>query len=100
MPKTWYEMTPAERETFVECEDYDPNFKLHGCELSAHDPLLAKHRSLTGREWTESLRLPCPSVSDDAAPCILHLGHFPADHADVGGNTWPVEYPSRAKAAA
>jgi hypothetical protein len=69
------------------CEDYDPNFKLHGCELEPH-AADKPHRDLLGNKWTESLTLPCPSVSDEGKPCGLHFGHFPAKHRPAGAEVW------------
>ncbi|HTJ69233.1 MAG TPA: hypothetical protein VL551_16975 [Actinospica sp.] len=68
-----------------ECTDYDPAYKLHGCELGPH-PAAKPHRDLLGVEWTESLEFPCPSKG-----CTLHLGHHPARHRDAGGSEWTDE---------
>ncbi|HTJ37084.1 MAG TPA: hypothetical protein VL738_27980 [Dactylosporangium sp.] len=71
------------------CEDYDPAYKLHGCELDAgHD---GPHRDLLGNEWTESLQVPCPSVSSLGYGCKLHSGHHPARHQDADGSEWTDE---------
>ena len=69
------------------CADYDPMFKLHGCELGAH-AADKPHRDLLGNEWRESLQLPCPSISNEGAHCTLHFGHFPARHRDGEGEEW------------
>lgn len=69
------------------CTDYDPDYKLDGCELAAHaadNP----HRDRRGNEWRESLQLPCPSISNEGADCTRHFGHFPAHHRDLSGNEW------------
>lgn len=48
-----------------ECTDYDPNYKLHGCELDAgHD---GPHRDLVGHEWTETLK---NAESNEAAASV------------------------------
>jgi hypothetical protein len=72
------------------CTDYDPDYKLHGCELEAHaadEP----HLDLLGNEWRESLRQPCPSISNEGAACALHFGHFPAKHRPAGAEVWSEE---------
>jgi len=72
-----------------ECTDYDPAYKLHGCELDAgHD---GPHRDLLGVEWTETLSRPCPSHPEGSHTCTLHLGHFPALHRDADGDEWTDE---------
>jgi hypothetical protein len=74
------------------CRDYDPMYKLHGCELGAgHD---GPHRDLTGYEWEETLP-PEPwrcdeDWSDSAgrdAQCTLDAGHDGL-HRDRSGNRW------------
>jgi hypothetical protein len=69
------------------CTDYDADYKLHGCELKAH-AADKPHRDLLGNEWRESLQVPCPSVSNEGAPCSLHFGHFPAKHCPAGTEVW------------
>jgi hypothetical protein len=72
-----------------ECTDYDPAYKLHGCELDAgHD---GPHRNLLGVEWTETLKLPCPSHPEGSHTCTLHLGHFPVLHLAADGAEWTDE---------
>jgi hypothetical protein len=74
------------------CRDYDPSFKLHGCELGAGHP--GPHRDLLGNEWEE--RLPpepwrCDEDWSDSAgrdaQCTLGAGHDGL-HLDRSGNRW------------
>jgi len=79
------EMTAEPQPEAQECTDYDPGYKLHGCELDAgHD---GPHRDLLGVEWAETLTIPCSSYLD-GYKCTLHKGHFPARHRDTLGNEW------------
>jgi hypothetical protein len=74
------------------CRDYDPMYKLHGCELGRGHP--GPHRDLTGYEWEETLP-PEPwrcdeDWSDSAgrdAQCTLDAGHGGL-HLDRSGNRW------------
>ena len=74
------------------CRDYDPNFKLHGCELGAGHP--GPHRDLLGNEWEERLP-PEPWRCDEdwgtsagrGSQCLLDAGHDGL-HRDRHGNRW------------
>jgi len=74
------------------CRDYDPNFKLHGCELGAGHP--GPHRDLLGNEWEERLP-PEPWRCDEdhgtsagrGSQCTLDAGHDGLHH-DRHGNRW------------
>lgn len=75
------------------CRDYDPNFKLYGCELAAgHD---GPHRDMRGNEWDEHLD-PEPERCGSHAPwgsgypdqrCVHGAGHDGV-HRDRSGNEW------------
>lgn len=74
------------------CRDYDPNFKLHGCELGAGHP--GPHRDILGNEWEETLP-PEPWRCDEnwgtaagrGQQCLLGTGHDGL-HRDEHGNRW------------
>lgn len=75
------------------CRDYDPMFKLHGCELDAGHG--GPHRDLTGSEWDEHLPHE-PGRCDSHAPwgsgwrdqrCTLDSGHR-GPHSGRSGNDW------------
>lgn len=78
------------------CRDYDPMFKLHGCELDAgHE---GPHRDFTGYEWDEHLpdepgrcvsHAPWGSGYRDQR-CTLDSGHR-GPHRDMSGNEWDNE---------
>jgi anti-sigma regulatory factor (Ser/Thr protein kinase) len=84
--------TPAAG-TFRPCRDYDPMFKLHGCELAAgHD---GPHHDVLGNEWDERLpdepgRCASHAPSGSGYPdqrCTLDAAH-PGQHRDRSGNEW------------
>jgi len=89
------------------CRDYDPNFKLYGCELGAgHD---GPHRDFRGHEWDEHLPAE-PGRCGSYAPwgsgypdqrCVLDIGHA-GKHRDRSGNEWAeaTEQEGRLTAAA
>ena len=75
------------------CRDYDPMYKLHGCELDAGHP--GPHCDLTGYEWDEHLPHE-PGRCDSHAPwgsgwrgqrCTLDTCHR-GPHRDRSGNEW------------
>lgn len=76
--------------TDAPCRDYDPNFKLHGCELDAgHDGL---HRDPLGYEWDEHLPDEpgrCTANWSDwrTFRCRHGAGHD-GQHLDEHGNEW------------
>ena len=80
-------MTPV-----APCRDYDPNFRLHGCELPAHDPAMP-HRDCLGNEWIE--HLPDEPWRCEAnwgsgyrsQQCLIPEGHRGL-HLDEHGNRW------------
>jgi anti-sigma regulatory factor (Ser/Thr protein kinase) len=84
--------TPAAG-TFKPCCDYDPMFKLHGCELEAgHE---GPHIDCLGSEWDEHLD-PQPDRCGSHAPwgsgwpdqrCVHGTGHDER-HRDRSGSEW------------
>lgn len=74
------------------CRDYDPMYKLHGCELDAGHP--GPHRDRQGYEWEERLP-PEPWRCDEdwgtsagrGSQCTLDAGHDGL-HLDRHGNRW------------
>lgn len=85
-------MTRTVRESYSpECRDYDPNYKLHGCELDAGHT--GPHRDLTGYEWDEHLP-PEPwrctanwGSGYRSQQCLIPTGHAGL-HLDEHGNRW------------
>jgi UPF0042 nucleotide-binding protein len=80
----------------AECRDYDPVFKLHGCDLEAGHA--GPHRDLSGYEWDEHLpdepgrcgsHAPWGSGWSDQR-CTLDTGHD-GQHRDRSGNEWGPE---------
>jgi len=84
--------------TPLPCRDYDPDFKLHGCELEAgHE---GPHRDRLGSEWDEHLPDE-PGRCASHAPwgsgwpgqrCTLATGHD-GQHRDRSGNEWAEVVP-------
>jgi len=75
------------------CRDYDPSFKLYGCELGASHQ--GPHRDHRGNEWNEHLPHE-PNRCDAHAPwgscypdqrCTQDSGHR-GQHRDRSGNEW------------
>jgi hypothetical protein len=77
------------------CRDYDPNFKLHGCELGAgHD---GPHRDILGNEWEEHLpgepgRCEANWGEWHTFRCVHGTGHD-GQHRDQHGNEWDEQPP-------
>lgn len=77
------------------CVDYDPDYKLHGCELDEHTPS-QPHRDITGREWFEHVTIDpsrCVSFPEGCTgwldqTCSLGTGHPGMPHRDRCGNEW------------
>jgi hypothetical protein len=74
------------------CRDYDPNFRLHGCELPAHAPDVP-HRDCLGNEWVEHLPdEPWRCAANwgggyRSQQCLIPDGHRGL-HLDEHGNRW------------
>lgn len=78
------------------CRDYEPDYKLHGCELDAGHPggRPGLHRDILGNEWEETLP-PEPWRCDEnwgtaagrGQQCIHDAGHDGL-HLDRHGNRW------------
>jgi hypothetical protein len=74
------------------CRDYEPDYRLHGCELDAGHP--GPHRDLLGNEWEETLP-PEPwrcdanwgTAAGRGQQCLLGTGHDGL-HRDQHGNKW------------
>jgi hypothetical protein len=85
--------SPGTGKPYAPCRDYDPMFKLYGCELGAgHD---GPHRDFRGNGWEEHLD-PEPGRCDSHAPwgsgyrsqrCVPRVGHAEG-HRDGSGNEW------------
>jgi hypothetical protein len=86
------------------CRDYDPNFRLHGCELPAHDPAVP-HRDCLGNEWVEHLPdEPWRCTTNWGSgyrtqQCLIPEGHRGL-HLDEHGNRWGEPVRVRAALAA
>lgn len=86
------------------CRDYDPMFKLYGCELEAGHG--GPHRDFRGNEWEEHLD-PEPERCTSYAPwgsgypdqrCVRGTGHD-GQHRDRSGNEWGEDAAGPATAA-
>jgi hypothetical protein len=73
------------------CRDYEPNFRIHGCELGAgHD---GPHVDILGNEWDEHLPdEPWRCTANwgsgyDTQRCLIPAGHEGL-HLDEHGNRW------------
>lgn len=83
--------TPGGPESHMPCRDYDPMFKLYGCELGAgHD---GPHRDCRGNEWEEHLPAEPERCDVDwgsgyrSQRCVHAAGHS-GQHRDESGNEW------------
>lgn len=86
----------------TECRDYDPMYKLHGCELDTGHPggTPGLHRDFLGNEWYDLLPEEperCASYIPDGSGypedrCVHYiLAPHPPQHLDRHGNTWGDE---------
>jgi len=84
------------------CRDYDPNFRLHGCELAAGHSPRTPHRDILGNEWDEHLPdEPWRCTANWGSgyreqQCLIPVGHGGL-HLDEHGNRWGE--PARVRSA-